>query len=191
MPQVAEPPRPPAPASEAVVAVPPAATVERETPAPISAPAPAPAARSTSPATTESPSAVFAAPTVTARVAPGAADPSHIKAGAKTSTAGNGAGGSSDAEYRAYLGLVRQRILEALRYPPAARQQGLIGTVHLEIVVQPTGAISDVTIVSPSAHPVLDQAALEAVRNLSSVRFPAGLTPRQLRARLPVMFNLR
>jgi protein TonB len=191
MPQVTEPPRPPAPANDAVVAVPPATTVERETPAPVSAPAPAPAARSTSPATTVSPSAVFAAPTVTARVAPDAADASQAKAGTKASTAGNRAGGSSDAEYRAYLGLVRQRILEALRYPPAARQQGLMGTVYLEIVVQPTGAISEVKIVSPSSHPILDQAALETVRSLPSIGFPPGLTPRQLRARLPVMFNLR
>jgi len=95
------------------------------------------------------------------------------------------------AEYRAYLALVRQRILGALQYPPAARQQGLTGTVHLEILVQPSGAISDITIVSPSSHAVLDRAALEAVRSVPPIGFPPGLAPRALRARIPVMFDLR
>jgi protein TonB len=123
-------------------------------------------------------------------VGPGAGDARPSNAGTRASTPGGG-GDSTEAEYRAYLGLVRQRILEALRYPLAARQQGLAGTVYIEIVVQPTGMISDVRIVSPSAHPILDQAALETVRSLPSIGFPPGLVPRQLRARLPVMFNLR
>jgi TonB family protein len=181
---VTEPPRPAAPTTDAVFAGPPPGAVEREAPAPVSAPVPATTAPSTSSSTTESALALSTAPAVTARVGPGAGDASQAKAG-------NGAGHSSDAEYRAYLGLVRQRILEALRYPSAARQQGLMGTVYLEIVVQPTGVISEVKIVTPSSHPILDQAALETVRGLPSIGFPPGLTPRQLRARLPVMFNLR
>jgi protein TonB len=87
--------------------------------------------------------------------------------------------------------VVRQRILGALQYPPAARQQGLTGTVHLEILVQPSGAISDVKIISTSSHAVLDKAALEAVRTVPPIGFPPGLAPRALRARIPVVFNLR
>jgi protein TonB len=102
-----------------------------------------------------------------------------------------GHSGNSEAEYRAYLGLVRQRILGALRYPAGARQQGLTGTVQLEILVQATGAISDVKIVSTSSHAVLDKAALEAVRSVTPIGFPPGLAPRALRARIPVVFDLR
>jgi periplasmic protein TonB len=190
MPQRTEPPRQSAPTIGAVVASPPAAIVERDSPAPVAASTTATATRPTPYGTSESASPP-SPPTATARVGLGAADARQSNAGPRASTAGGGPGDSTEAEYRAYLALVRQRIVEALRYPQAARQQGLVGTVYLEIVVQPTGVISDVRIVSPSSHSVLDQAALETVRNLPSIGFPPGLAPRQLRARLPVMFNLR
>lgn len=190
MAQVAEPPRQSAPTIDAVVANPPAAIVERDSPAPVAASTSATATRPTPYGTSESAWAP-SPPAATARVGPGVGDARHSNAGTGASTAGGGPGDSTEAEYRAYLALVRQRIVEALRYPPAARHQGLVGTVYLEIVVLPTGAISDVKIVAPSSHPVLDQTALETVRNLPSIGFPPGLAPRQLRARLPVMFNLR
>jgi periplasmic protein TonB len=190
MPQVAEPPRQSAPTIDAVVASPPAAVVERDSPAPVAAITSATDTRP-APSGTSEPASAPSPPTATARVGLGAGDARQSNAGTRTSTAGGGPGDSTEAEYRAYLALVRQRIVEALRYPQAARQQGLVGTVYLEIVVQPTGVISDVRIVSPSSHSVLDQAALETVRNLPSIGFPPGLAPRQLRARLPVMFNLR
>jgi protein TonB len=190
MPQVAEPPRQSAPTIDAVVASPPAAVVERDSPAPVAAITSATDTRP-APSGTSEPASAPSPPTATARVGLGAGDARQSNAGTRASTAGGGPGDSTEAEYRAYLALVRQRIVEALRYPQAARQQGLVGTVYLEIVVQPTGVISDVRIVSPSSHSVLDQAALETVRNLPSIGFPPGLAPRQLRARLPVMFNLR
>jgi protein TonB len=110
---------------------------------------------------------------------------------ATAATSGSSTSGSAEAEYRAYLALVRQRIHEALQYPRAARQQGLTGTVHLDIIIQPSGAIGDVKIISSSSHPVLDRAALEAVRSLPPIGFPPGLAPRPLSARLPVVFELR
>jgi protein TonB len=130
-------------------------------------------------------------PALTARVEPQESTRQPDTGTRTAATTANSAGVSSEAEYRAYLALVRQRILKALQYPREARQQGLTGTVYLEIVVQPSGAISDVKVVSPSSHPILDQAALETVRSLPSIGFPPGLVPRQLRARLPVVFNLR
>ncbi|MEX2148277.1 MAG: energy transducer TonB [Candidatus Rokuibacteriota bacterium] len=102
-----------------------------------------------------------------------------------------GDGGRPGAEYGAYLALVRQRIQEALRYPMAARRRGLTGSVHVEITVEPSGAIAAVRLAASSSHPLLDEAALEAVRGLRPVAFPPDVAPRSLRVRLPVVFELR
>lgn len=104
---------------------------------------------------------------------------------------GGPAGGAPGAEYGGYLTAVRRRILEALRYPPPARSRGIKGTVQLEIFIQPDGAISTVSVTGSSSHPLLDEAAVEAVRSLAPQPFPKGLTPRPLRVRLPVVFDLQ
>ena len=80
--------------------------------------------------------------------------------------------------------------MDALRYPPPARSRGLQGTVYLEIFIKSDGAIGDVSVTSSSSHPLLDEAALEAVRSLAPQPFPKGLKPRPLRVRLPVVFDL-
>ena len=102
-----------------------------------------------------------------------------------------GGGGGGAGEYAGYLASLRQRLQQALRYPPAARRQGLTGTVQLEIVVRTDGSIGDVSVVTSSSYPTLDEAAVEAVRNLPPSPFPPGVTPRVLRTRLPVVFELR
>jgi periplasmic protein TonB len=113
-------------------------------------------------------------------------------AGGRTAVASGGApGGAPGAEYGSYLATVRRRILDALRYPTPARSRGLTGTVYLEIFIKSDGAIGDVSVTSSSSHPLLDEAALEAVRSLAPQPFPKGLAPRPLRVRLPVVFDLQ
>jgi protein TonB len=99
---------------------------------------------------------------------------------------GDGAG-----EYASYLALLRRRVQEAMTYPASARRRGLSGTVHLEIALEPPGIISDVTLARSSSHDVLDETAVDAVRSLRRVPFPADVRPRPLRVRLPVVFELR
>jgi protein TonB len=114
--------------------------------------------------------------------------------GASAGTAlgsGGPAGGAAGAEYGSYLAEVRRRILDALQYPPPARSRGLTGTVYLEIFIKSNGAIADVSVTGSSSHPLLDEAALEAVRGLAPQPFPKGLAPRPLRVRLPVVFDLQ
>lgn len=108
-----------------------------------------------------------------------------------TALAVPGEGGRAGAEYAAYLALVRRRIQESLRYPVAARRRGLAGSVHVEITVEPSGRIAAVSLVASSSHPLLDEAALEAVRGLPRLPFPPDVAPRLLRVRLPVVFELR
>jgi protein TonB len=102
-----------------------------------------------------------------------------------------GGGGGGAGEYAGYLASLRQRLQQALRYPASARRQGLTGTVQLEIVVRADGSIGEVTVVTSSTYPTLDEAAVEAVRTLAPSPFPPGVTPRVLRTRLPVVFELR
>ncbi len=101
-----------------------------------------------------------------------------------------GSGDGSDADWREYLSGVTRRLQESLRYPPSARRRGVTGTVQIELVIQPNGVVSDAVVVRSSSHPVLDEAALDAVRSLPSIPFPRGLPPRILRATLPVTFRL-
>jgi len=62
--------------------------------------------------------------------------------------------------------------------------------VYLEITIQTNGAIGTASVVASSSHPLLDEAALETVRHLPPLPFPAELPPRRLRVRLPVIFRL-
>ena len=93
--------------------------------------------------------------------------------------------------YAAYLALLRRRVQESVRYPETARRRSLAGTAHLEITVEPSGRITDVTVVRSSSHAALDDAALDGVRALRRVPFPSDVRPRPLRVRLPVVFELR
>jgi periplasmic protein TonB len=99
--------------------------------------------------------------------------------------------GDDGGAYAGYISLLRRRVQEALTYPAAARRRGMSGTVHLDISVEPTGRIADVLVVRSSSHEMLDAAALDAVRRLRHVPFPAGVRPRPVRVRLPVVFELR
>jgi protein TonB len=100
-------------------------------------------------------------------------------------------GGEPGAEYGRYLSRMRGRIQEALRYPPAAQRRGLKGTVLVEILIRPDGAITGVSVTSSSSHRLLDDAALEAVRSLPPQPLPPGLLPRPLTLQLPVVFDLQ
>jgi protein TonB len=103
--------------------------------------------------------------------------------------AGSGTG-APGAEYGPYLTRLRQRVQVSLRYPAAARRRGLQGIVALEIVIRPDGTVDAVVLADSSAHGLLDEAALETVRRLAPEPFPAGVAPRLLRVRLPVVFTL-
>jgi len=111
-----------------------------------------------------------------------------------TPSVGTGAGpggGGPPAAYAEYLARLRQRIQESLHYPLPARRRGLSGTVHLDVIIQPDGAVGAVTVVGSSSHESLDEAALETVRGLGAMPFPTGVPPRRLRVRVPVVFELR
>jgi protein TonB len=100
-------------------------------------------------------------------------------------------GGGAGSDYAAYFARLRQRIQEVLRYPAVARRRGFTGTVHLEIDVEPDGAIATVSVIASSSHEILDRAAVDAARSIPRLPFPSDVRPRPLRVRLPVVFELQ
>jgi protein TonB len=99
--------------------------------------------------------------------------------------------GDPPAEFGPYLARFRQLIQEYVVYPLAARRQGLSGRVELEVLLDAKGRVRAVSLVTSSAHALLDEAAIEAVRRVPSVPMPEHLPRRALRVRLPVVFELR
>jgi protein TonB len=94
-------------------------------------------------------------------------------------------------EYGPYYARVRQRVQEALAYPLAARRRGLAGTVELDVLIDAAGRVRDAAVASSSSHAMLDEAALDTVRGMEPLPFPAGLPPRPLSVKLPLVFELR
>ncbi len=71
-------------------------------------------------------------------------------------------------------------------YPAEAIAQGLQGQVDVLLIIDETGKVTAARVEQGSGHPILDEAALRAVRSLQSL--PAD-APRQVV--LPVRFRLR
>lgn len=106
-------------------------------------------------------------------------------------TPGPGGAGGVAPEYGPYLRRFRQRVLESLIYPLAARRRGLAGTVELHVWIESTGRVRDVQIARSSSHDVLDDAAVETIRRLGPVPFPDSVPRRALLIRIPLVFELR
>lgn len=94
-------------------------------------------------------------------------------------------------EYEGYVNSVRRRIQERLVYPWLAVRRGLHGVVELEVELDPAGRLIGVAAVADQGPRLLRDAAIQAVRDATPVPFPPGLTPRALRIRLPVVFELK
>lgn len=124
--------------------------------------------------------------------APGSAGQPSGATGSRLTLAGPGPDrGDPPPEFGPYLARFRQLIQEYVVYPLAARRQGLSGRVELEVLLDATGRVRAVSLVTSSAHALLDEAAIEAVRRVPSVPVPEHLPRRALRVRLPVVFELR
>ncbi len=154
----------------------------------VSRPSPSPATGSDTgvPSSTGSAGGVFSAEaTRRGSAAGGGAGPPVALAPAREG------GGAVPPEYGPYLRRFRERLQQSLRYPLAARRQHVTGTVELEVLLEPTGKVRAVEVVSSSSSAVLDEAAVDAVRNLPPIPLPEHLPRRPLRIRLPLLFDLR
>ena len=81
-------------------------------------------------------------------------------------------------------------LYERVEYPRMAKQAGIEGKVVVQFVVDKEGRVTD-PVVLRSVHPLLDEAALRAVRDL---RFRPGKQrdrPVRVQMSLPIVFRLR
>lgn len=76
------------------------------------------------------------------------------------------------------------------RYPPAARRNGHEGRVMLKVLVNPAGAPARVEIDQSSGSPLLDGAALDAVRGWRFVPARRGAQNVEGWVRVPLVFRL-
>jgi protein TonB len=61
-------------------------------------------------------------------------------------------------------------------YPSAAKREGLVGSVDLDVTVSPKGFVTDVSVVSATPPDVFDKSATTAVRKWKyDPRFVDGL----------------
>jgi TonB family protein len=105
--------------------------------------------------------------------------------------AGPSAGrGEAAAEFGPYLARFRERIQESVVYPLAARRRGLAGRVEVELLLEPSGRVRDLAVISSSSH-ASRQAAVEAVQSLAPQPLPDTTQPSLRLLRLPIVFELR
>lgn len=90
-----------------------------------------------------------------------------------------------------YRARVRQAVDERKHYPRMARRLELEGRVVVAFTVGAEGRLADLRLVESSGSELLDEAALEAVRQAAPFPpFPAGIERRQWDFILPLSFAL-
>lgn len=83
---------------------------------------------------------------------------------------GSGHGGAGNP----ILAEIRRRIEQAKRYPNPAREQHLEGKVGLHFLIQSNGQVGTVRITRSSGTPILDDAAIQAVRHSAPLPYYEG-----------------
>lgn len=85
---------------------------------------------------------------------------------------------------------LRRRVNELYKYPPKARLDHQEGLVTVRVVVKEDGRLDDIRIVKSSGHDILDEAALDTVRQASPIemKYPLGISQKQID--LPMRYHL-
>ncbi|MBP1883636.1 energy transducer TonB family protein [Sinorhizobium mexicanum] len=95
----------------------------------------------------------------------------NAAASAATGDKGRVAQQSGNAAVSNYPGKVRSKLNRAFRYPSEAKRQRLRGVAQVRFTVTSGGGVAGVSLAKSAGSPILDQAALDAVRR--AVPFPA------------------
>ena len=76
-------------------------------------------------------------------------------------------------------------------YPRKARRRGVEGVVLLEVLVDVSGWVADLRVLSSSGHRLLDKAALKSVKKWRFIAARRGDEPVEMWVRVPVRFELK
>ena len=93
-------------------------------------------------------------------------------------------------DYGWLAGPLLQRIEALKQYPATARLHRLEGRVIVRIVIQQDGHITSATIARGSGHDVLDQAALETIRQASPLTLSQPLEKSSVTMQIPLGYYL-
>lgn len=106
---------------------------------------------------------------------------------------GNRVGGGGERGIRLrYLDVLAAHIFRYKRYPLEARRQGIEGITTLRIIVNRDGSLQRAAIARGSGYPILDEAALQMIRDAEPLpRFTQDMDRDSLRLSLPTSFVLR
>ncbi len=77
------------------------------------------------------------------------------------------------------------------RYPRRARQRGIEGEILLRIKVNAKGRSSGIEVLKSSGHDILDEAAVDALKNWHFQPGRRGTTPVEASMDMPVVFRLK
>jgi protein TonB len=90
-----------------------------------------------------------------------------------------------------YLALIYRRIEEIRTYPPAAKRQGIEGSVRLGFLLFKDGRLGDIKVTESSSYAMLDKAAIENVRAGDPYPpFPSEIRENSLSIEVPIVFRL-
>lgn len=76
-------------------------------------------------------------------------------------------------------------------YPARSRKAGERGTVVVRVLIDATGRPSQVSVQTSSGHPLLDEAALSALRTAQFRPYVEGGVPKPISVLAPITFNLQ
>jgi len=86
---------------------------------------------------------------------------------------------------------LRDRIEQLKRYPPMARMNNWQGKVVLKFVVREDGTVENLEVVQSSGHTVLDEAAMETIRQASPLPLKHALGKPRVTFQFPINYALR
>lgn len=120
-----------------------------------------------------------------------AAASSDAPPAAGSAEAGRSDGVETERKER-YVYELRQWIDAQKKYPPVARSLRQQGRVEVTFAVKPDGAIQPLGVTAPSAHPVLDRAALQLIESLGRFKpFPSEMKNELgFKVTLPIEYRL-
>ncbi|MBU4346300.1 MAG: TonB family protein [Candidatus Omnitrophica bacterium] len=88
-----------------------------------------------------------------------------------------------------YIGLIQQQINACFVYPQAARLKGWEGIAKVKFTFTRDGRIKAIDIAESSGYPLLDAAAILAVRDASPYPFPEDYPEEELEITLPLNYH--
>ncbi len=93
--------------------------------------------------------------------------------------------------FRTYLDIVKLKIEKNKKYPEFAKRTQLEGTVTLRFTVTLNGDVKNTEIVKSSSHPVLDDAAMKAIKDATPFpKPPAQLFKEEIPLQVSIVFQL-